>query len=197
MWNRARVTTGSLQALAALNRLSRRYQIDKIQRLSANFERACWRSVRCAEEAAYHRKYDFLRHCVNVINYRKSQPKTRVVPLSDFASTLAAKYNGDNADQLKTEALLRIKTIKSQLPKCIRDVDTDQLTTDEIVDMCRKDDLSTESIENAICSLVEISNIQRLLKRFDDVRKKDISDPPYTRVRLEAMARRGLTTSYH
>lgn len=93
----------SLAVLRKLRIYGSRYKIEKIQKLCENFEKACWRSVRVAEESAYMRKYHFLKHCMNVINsYRQNKLYTPSAYDSDptrfkLSQYILNKYDLDNA----------------------------------------------------------------------------------------------------
>ncbi|KAK1442203.1 hypothetical protein BgAZ_402330 [Babesia gibsoni] len=165
MWNRARVRTTSLQALGQLARLSRRYKIEKIQRLSANFEKACWRSVRCAEERAYHQKYAFLRHCVNVINARRGEAKELVIPLENTASQIAKQYNGHNANMLIKKTNAKIESLFSELPPCLNHLSAKRpITTDKatIIDICINNGLSQHESQKAVINVTEIAKLEQV-----------------------------------
>ncbi|GIX66336.1 uncharacterized protein BcabD6B2_57720 [Babesia caballi] len=195
MWNRARVRTGSLQALAQLGRLSRRYKIEKVQRLSANFERACWRSVRCAEERAYHEKYAFLRHCVDVINFRRREGKERRIPLSNLAGSLASQFTGDNQAQLQRRVQSQIERLRRSLPACLADTDATRFETgqpeqSELLRYCLDHGLGRSDFESAVCTLGEIARLQQLQARLAEPPTTDGSDARgYLKRELLAMAR--------
>uniref|UniRef100_A0A3B0N4Z3 Uncharacterized protein n=1 Tax=Theileria annulata TaxID=5874 RepID=A0A3B0N4Z3_THEAN len=97
---------GRNNSLAVLRRLriyGSRYKIEKIQKLCENFEKACWRSIRVAEESAYIRKYHFLKHCMNVIKlYRQNKLYTPSAYEFDptrfkLSQYILDKYDLDNA----------------------------------------------------------------------------------------------------
>lgn len=106
MWICSRV--GARNSLAALRQLriyGTRYRIEKVQKLCENFEKACWRSVRVAEERAYMQKYHFLRHCVSVMERARrrapgarspTQPGPARLPLS---RSILSRYDGSNAEE--------------------------------------------------------------------------------------------------
>ncbi|GFE53599.1 hypothetical protein BaOVIS_010030 [Babesia ovis] len=194
MWNRSRVKAGSLQALAVLNRLSRRYEIDKIQRLSANFERACWRSVRCAEEGAYHRKYAFLRHCVDVINHRKAQRKIRSIPLDNIASRLASQFNGTNHSYIQKQVGIHLNRLSSALPSCLTqsDVTADKAKPQDILQKCKSNEVDSATAEKAVCVITEMVKLRRLQERLSSMAPNADTQRGYKRHRLESMALRFL-----
>ncbi|CDR93731.1 hypothetical protein, conserved [Babesia bigemina] len=192
MWNRARVKTSSLQALAQLSRLSRRYKIEKVQRLSANFERACWRSVRTAEERAYHQKYAFLRHCVDTINFRKADDRSRRVPLPNTAAALASQFTGSNGPQLQKRVQSHIDELTAGLPSCLSEADASLVTADgshaaQIVARCRAHGMTTPECERAVCALSEIARLRTLHARLATytTHSEGVEDRCYTKRELE------------
>ncbi|GBE61127.1 hypothetical protein, conserved [Babesia ovata] len=194
MWNRARVKTGSLQALAQLNRLSRRYKIEKVQKLSANFERACWRSVRTAEERAYHQKYAFLRHCVDMINFRKADNRSRRVPLPNSAVSLASQFTGSNSSQLQKRVQSHIDDLTAGLPSCLSDTDASLVAaggshTAQLISRCRSHGLTMAECERAVCALSEIARLRTLHARLASytTHTEGVEDKCYTKRELELM----------
>lgn len=197
MWNRARVKTTPQQALGQLSRLSRRYNIEKIQKLSANFEKACWRTLRCAEERAYRQKYAFLKHCLNVIKAQTGGMKPQVVPLENLASQISGSFNGDNAASLHEQINANLQVLISSLPSCIRKdggLTVAEVTSKkaELLQRCLENGLPLTESQQAICKLIEIAKLKRLNKTLESgSKRKDTTDTitqGYVKRELEAMA---------
>lgn len=64
-----RVQKNYLQTFKEIYRRGKRLNIHKITFLCQTHEKNCWRKVRVREEKVYYKKYNFLKHAYDVVNY--------------------------------------------------------------------------------------------------------------------------------
>ncbi|BAM39523.1 uncharacterized protein TOT_010000978 [Theileria orientalis strain Shintoku] len=177
-WSKPVKKGNSLGSLRHIRIYGTRYKIEKIQKLCENFEKACWRSVRIAEEKAYLQKYHFLKHCLTLIKlYRQKgleafsaiKPGQDTCKISDLILNM---YDGTNS----RECLAFATTI---LEKLIYSVKSNFVTQDSI------DEVSEKAGGNVYKSqLIKKINLKSISgKDMDKI--KDIVTTLKKRVKLE------------
>ncbi|UKJ88378.2 hypothetical protein MACJ_000822 [Theileria orientalis] len=194
-WNKpVKVRKGnSLGSLRQIRIYGTRYKIEKIQKLCENFEKACWRSVRIAEEKAYMQKYHFLKHCLKLINlYRQKglYAFSAIKPRQDtckIVDLIVNMYDGSNSKQCLEFATTILEWLEPS-----RDKDSYDELSEEAACHVEK----TRFMKNIDIGSINSKDIQKIrdvvttLKKRVELEEEHGSDPEvlgYTKSDLEKM----------
>ncbi|UKK00772.2 hypothetical protein MACK_000846 [Theileria orientalis] len=188
-----------------------RYKIEKIQKLCENFEKACWRSVRIAEEKAYIQKYQFLKHCLKLINLYRQKGIEAFSAIKHGQDTdkisdlILDMYDGSNSKQCLEFATTMLERLEPSTDKVNNPYNkqsslyTSRLnidSTDEVSEKAGDNTNKSQLIKNINLKSISSKEIQKIkdivttLKKRVEFEEENGSDPDvlgYTKSELEKM----------